>query len=118
MAFLNAVKAVQAIAPKGDSTSDADFRTGVNIVRRALEEPARIIALNAGVEPSVVVQTILSKPQGFGYNAATDEYVDMVKAGIVDPAKVTRSALQNAASIGGMLLTTEVVVTELSLIHI
>jgi chaperonin GroEL len=78
-----------------------------------LEEPARCIANNAGVEGSVVAQNIANRPKGEGYNAATGEYVDMVKAGIVDPAKVTRSALQNAASIAGMLLTTQAVVADI-----
>jgi len=81
---------------------------------RALEEPTRQIAANAGAEGSVVVHAILAKNDGkYGYDAATDSYVpDMFKAGIVDPAKVTRTALQNAASIGALLLTTEVVVAE------
>jgi chaperonin GroEL len=96
-----------------DERTTSDFRTGVGIVRRALEEPARVIAGNAGAEGSVVVEKIRTSPVGTGYNAVTGEYVDMVKAGIVDPAKVTRSALQNAASIASMLLTTEAVVTEI-----
>jgi chaperonin GroEL len=91
----------------------ADFQTGVNIVKRSLEEPARCIANNAGVEGSVVAQTIRTSADGIGYNAVTGEYVDMVAAGIVDPAKVTRSALQNAASIASMILTTECVVVDL-----
>ncbi len=91
-----------------------DERTGASILMRALEEPARQIAANAGAEGSVVVNTIKGKNDGkFGYNAATDEYVDdMFAAGIVDPAKVTRTALQNAASIGALLLTTEAVITD------
>ena len=91
----------------------ADFQTGVNIVKRALEEPARCIANNAGVEGSVVAQTIRVSAPGIGYNALTGEYVDMVAAGIVDPAKVTRYALQNAASIASMILTTEAVVADI-----
>jgi len=81
---------------------------------RALEEPARQIAANAGAEGSVVVNAILNRNDGkYGYDAATDSYVeDMFKAGIVDPAKVTRTALQNAASIGGLMLTTEVVIAD------
>jgi chaperonin GroEL len=90
-----------------------DEKTGVEIVRRALEEPMRIIAQNAGSEPSIVVAKVrLSKERGFGYNAATDTYEDLIKAGVIDPTKVTRTALQNAASIAGLLLTTECVVVE------
>jgi chaperonin GroEL len=95
---------------------EADELTGANIVRRALEEPLKQIAVNAGLEGGVVVERVRSlveKPGGKdGLNAATGEYVDMIKAGIVDPAKVTRSALQNAASIGALFLTTEAVVAE------
>ena len=105
------MKCVAAVEAVG-KTLDGDVRTGVNIVKRALEEPCRIIADNAGVEGSVVVQTIRNSAPGVGYNAATDVYEDMVKAGIVDPAKVTRSALQNAASIGAMVLTTACLVAE------
>ncbi len=90
-----------------------DEKTGVEIVRRALEEPIRAIAENAGVEGSIVVARVrASKERNFGYNAATDTYEDMVKAGVIDPTKVTRTALQNAASIAGLLLTTECVVVE------
>jgi chaperonin GroEL len=92
--------------------ADAEERVGINIVRRALEEPARIIALNAGVEGSLVVERLKSMPPGHGYNAETGEYGDLVKAGIVDPAKVTRSALENASSIASMLLTTEALIAE------
>jgi len=92
--------------------ADAEERVGINIVRRALEEPARIIALNAGVEGSLVVERLKSMPAGQGYNAETGEYGDLIKAGIVDPAKVTRSALENAASIASMLLTTEALIAE------
>jgi chaperonin GroEL len=94
-------------------TADSDEQVGVNIVRRALEEPTRIIASNAGVEGSIVVEKIRnSKEKAFGYNARTDEYEDMVQAGVIDPTKVTRTALQNAASVAGLLLTTECVVVE------
>ncbi len=89
---------------------EGDEKVGVNIIRRALEEPARQIANNAGVEGSVVIEHI--KTSGLGYNAATGEYGDLVAQGIVDPAKVTRSALQNAASIAGLILTTEALVAE------
>lgn len=90
-----------------------DIATGISIVRKALEEPLKQIALNAGVEGSVIVEKVSSLPKGQGYNALTGEFTDMVKAGIIDPAKVTRSALQNAASIAAMLLTTECLVTEI-----
>jgi chaperonin GroEL len=90
-----------------------DEKIGVDIVRRALEEPIRMIAQNAGAEGSIVVARVKeSKEKNFGYNAATDTYEDLVKAGVIDPTKVTRTALQNAASIAGLLLTTECVVVE------
>ncbi|HEV7365053.1 MAG TPA: chaperonin GroEL [Gemmatimonadales bacterium] len=90
-----------------------DEKIGVEIVRRALEEPIRMIAQNAGAEGSIVVAKVKeSKEKNFGYNAATDAYEDLVKAGVIDPTKVTRTALQNAASIAGLLLTTECVVVE------
>jgi len=89
-----------------------DEKVGVSIVRRALEEPLRQIAENAGMEGSVVVERIRHEKKGVGFNAATGEYVDMVKAGIVDPVKVTRCALENAASIGSLILTTESLVAE------
>src|SRR5688500_15392542 len=90
-----------------------DEKIGVAIVRRALEEPIRMIAQNAGAEGSIVVARVRqSKEKNFGYNAATDTYEDLVKAGVIDPTKVTRTALQNAASIAGLLLTTEAVVVE------
>ena len=89
-----------------------DAATGVGVVRRALSEPARWIALNAGQEGSVVVAKVATLPVGHGYNAATGEYGDLVAQGVLDPVKVTRSAVQNAASIAGMLLTTETLVVE------
>jgi chaperonin GroEL len=90
-----------------------DEKIGVDIVRRALEEPIRMIAQNAGAEGSIVVAKVKeAKEKNFGYNAATDTYEDLVKAGVIDPTKVTRTALQNAASIAGLLLTTECVVVE------
>jgi len=90
-----------------------DEKIGVEIVRRAIEEPVRMIAQNAGAEGSIVVAKIKeSKDKAFGYNAATDEYEDLIKSGVIDPTKVTRTALQNAASIAGLLLTTECVVVE------
>jgi len=93
--------------------SDEDERVGLDIVRRALEEPTRMIAQNAGAEGSIVVGKVKeSKDKNFGYNAQSDEYEDLVAAGVIDPTKVTRTALQNAASIAGLLLTTECVVVE------
>lgn len=89
-----------------------DEKTGVEIVKRAIEEPVRQIANNAGVEGAVVVDTIKRSAKGVGFNALTEEYVDMIGAGIVDPTKVTRSALQNAASIAAMILTTEAIVAD------
>jgi len=92
---------------------DSDEQIGANIVMRALEEPMRCIASNAGVEGSIVVEKVRSsKDKNFGYNAQTDEYEDLVAAGVIDPTKVTRTALQNAASVAGLLLTTECVVVE------
>ena len=85
----------------------------VNILKRALEEPIRTIAQNAGFEGAVIVDEVKKNSGNFGFNAANGEYGDMVVAGIIDPAKVTRSALQNAVSIAGMLLKTEAVVTDL-----
>ncbi len=85
---------------------------GVNLVRRSLEEPLRQIASNAGFEGAVVVEGVLAKKGNYGFNAATEEYGDMVAMGIIDPAKVVRSALSNAASIASLLLTTEALVTE------
>lgn len=89
-----------------------DVMTGINLVKRAVEEPVRQIAYNAGLEGAVVVERVKAAGKGVGFNALTEEYVDMVKAGIVDPAKVTRSALQNAASIAALVLTTETIVAD------
>ena len=89
-----------------------DEKIGVDIVRRALEEPLRMIAQNAGVEGSIVLAKVKESKGNVGYNAGTDTYEDLVKAGVIDPTKVTRTALQNAASISGLLLTTECVVVE------
>ena len=93
-------------------TLEEDEKLGAKIVLRALEEPVRQIATNAGLEGAVILQKIKSSEVGIGFNAAKEEYVDMKKEGIVDPTKVTRSALQNAASIASMILTTESVVTD------
>jgi chaperonin GroEL len=85
---------------------------GVNIVKKALEEPLRMIAANAGCEGSIVVEKVKEKKGPFVFNAATEEYEDLVKAGVIDPTKVTRSALQNASSVAGLMLTTQCMVAE------
>jgi chaperonin GroEL len=91
-----------------------DEAIGVNIVKRALEEPIRQIALNAGHEGAVIVRRVCdSKDENFGFNAATGEFGDMLKAGVIDPAKVTRLALQNAASIAALMLTTEALIADI-----
>ncbi|MBT2290957.1 chaperonin GroEL [Paenibacillus albidus] len=105
-ALVNVYNAVAAVEVTGDE------KTGVNIVLRALEEPVRTIAANAGQEGSVIVDRLKKEAIGIGYNAATDEWVNMFEAGIVDPAKVTRYALQNAASVAAMFLTTEAVIAD------
>jgi chaperonin GroEL len=103
----------QSVLGKIKGGSDDDERIGMDIIRRALEEPIRAIAYNAGAEGSIVVAKVReSKEKNFGYNALTDEFEDLVAAGVIDPTKVTRTALQNAASIAGLLLTTEAVVVE------
>jgi chaperonin GroEL len=89
---------------------DGDERTGAKIIHRALEEPIRQIAVNVGADSSIVVESVRSQSGSVGFNALTGEYEDLLNAGIIDPAMVTRSALQNAASIGGLLVTTDVVV--------
>ena len=108
------VALVRCIAALDKLKLHEDEATGVNIVKRALEEPMRQIALNAGQEGAVIVGRIReSKDDNFGFNADTEEYVDLVKAGVIDPAKVTRLALQNAASIAGLMLTTEALVADI-----
>ena len=107
VAFLRAIKAVDAIKAEGD------VMVGVRIVRRALEEPARQIIANAGEEGSVFVRQILAETGNTGFNAATGKMEDLVKAGVIDPAKVTKTALVNAASIAGLMLTTEALVSEI-----
>ena len=110
VALLNAIPSVKALL---DSTEDSDEKTGVKIVLKALEEPVRQIASNAGLEGSVIINHIVESGKiGYGYNFASDGYVDMFEAGVVDPTKVTRSALQNAASVAAMVLTTESLVTD------
>jgi chaperonin GroEL len=103
---------VQIAAKLGDLGKTGDEATGVGVVRKALEAPCRWIAQNAGAEGGVVVAAVADLPAGHGYDAATGEYSDLMAHGVIDPVKVTRSAVQNAASIAGMLLTTEVLVTE------
>ena len=103
---------VHVAATLDDLGKTGDVATGVTVVKRALSEPARWIALNAGQEGSVIVAKIAELPVGHGYNAATGEYGDLVAQGVIDPVKVTRSAVQNAASIAGMLLTTETLIVE------
>ena len=107
-AFINAIPAVKKVVDE----FSGDEKTGAQIVLRALEEPVRQIAHNAGIEGSLIVNKIKESQIGVGYNALTDEYMDMLKGGIVDPTKVTRSALQNAASVAAMVLTTESIVAD------
>jgi chaperonin GroEL len=109
VALIRAIPALEAL----DSEAEGDQRIGVRIVRRALESPLRYIAANAGAEGSIVVQNVRGMSINEGYDAASDTYGDMLEKGIIDPTKVTRSALQNAASIAGLLMTTEALVTEL-----
>ena len=107
-AYLNIIDEVEKVV----DSLDEDEKIGGKIVLKALEEPAKQIAINAGLEPAVIVEKIKQSEKGIGFNAANNTYVDMKKAGIVDPTKVSRSALQNAASIASMVLTTESIVTE------
>ncbi len=107
--YINAIPSVEKLLKE----TTGDEKTGVQIVLKALEEPVKQIAANAGLEGSVIVDKVKDQKAGIGYNALTDEYVDMIKAGIVDPVKVTRSALQNAASVASMVLTTESLVTDI-----
>jgi len=107
VALIRGQKALEGLKLKGDQA------IGAEIIRRAVEQPLRTLADNAGVEGSIVVQEVKSRKGAEGYNVATGDYTDLLKAGVVDPTKVTRSALQNASSIAGLLLTTEAVVTEI-----
>ena len=106
------VRVAGTLKEKGVAAANSDQETGVRIALRALEEPLRQIVANAGGEPSVVVQAVRDGTGAYGYNAQTDQYGDMLEMGIIDPAKVTRFALQNAASIAGLMLTTEAMVAE------
>jgi len=107
-AYVNAIPAVEKLL----SSAEGDEKTGIAIVARALAEPVRQIAINAGIDGSVVLENVKAGKVGYGFNALTETYGDMIAAGIVDPTKVTRSALENAASVAGVLLTTESLVTD------
>jgi chaperonin GroEL len=106
VAYIRTIPALEKLVLEGDQ------QVGVNIVKKALEEPLRMIAANAGVEGSIVVEKVKEKKGPFGFNAATEEYEDLVKAGVIDPTKVTRCALQNASSVAGLMLTTQCMVAE------
>jgi chaperonin GroEL len=108
VALVRAAKALEKLQGSND-----DQTVGVNILRRAIQEPLRMIVKNAGEEPSVVLNKVAEGKGNYGYNAGNNTYGDMVEMGIIDPAKVTRLALQNAASVAGLLLTTEAMVAEL-----
>ena len=108
-ALLNVIPKVE----KYVETLEAGESLGAKIVLKALEEPAKQIAINAGLEPAVIIEKVKQSPVGTGFDASTEKYVDMKKSGIVDPTKVTRSAIQNAASIASMVITTESLVTDL-----
>jgi len=108
VALLRALKVLDSLKPAND-----DQKIGLNIIRRALQAPARQIAENAGEDGAVIAGKIVdSKEYAYGYNAATGEYGDLVKQGVIDPAKVVRTALQDAASVAGLLITTEAMVAE------
>lgn len=107
VALLRCLSALEKVKVEGDQ------KIGVDIVRRALEEPIRQISENAGLEGSVVVERVKKESGSMGFDAASETYVDMVQAGIIDPTKVTRTALQNAASVASLMLTTEVMVAEI-----
>jgi chaperonin GroEL len=106
------LRAQSALDGLEESLPDADEQAGVKIVRRAIEEPLRWIAGNAGIEGSIVVQKVKAGRGAFGFNAATEVYEDLVEAGVIDPTKVVRAALQNAASVASLLLTTEALIAE------
>ncbi len=108
--YINALKSLEKL----EKETTGDEKVGVNIIRKALYAPMRMILSNAGLEPSVIIENVINKKTaGYGYDVTADDYADMFKSGIIDPAKVTRSALQNASSIASILLTTEVLVAEL-----
>jgi len=107
VAYLRAIDALKSL--KGEN---ADENTGIAIIKRALEEPIRQIVENAGIEGSIVVQRVLEGKEDYGFNARTDKYENLLETGVIDPTKVARIALENAASVAGMFLTTECVVAE------
>lgn len=108
--FLKAIPAVLQVA----QGLEGDEKQGAMIIARAIEAPARAIAINAGLEGSIVVEKVkINESKNFGFNADSEEYGDLIEAGVIDPAKVSRSALQNAASVSGLLLTTECLITEI-----
>ena len=107
IAFVRAISSLEGVKDK-----NADIQTGIRIVKRSLEEPLRQIATNAGLEGSVIVREAMDKSGNEGFDAASEKWVDMVKAGIIDPTKVVRIALQDAASVAGLLVTTEAMVAE------
>ena len=107
------VALLRCVAALDEMKLEGDQGVGVQIVKRALEEPIRQIVINAGVEGAVIVMEVKkNKKASYGFNAATEEYMDMIEAGIIDPTKVTRTALQNAASIAGLMITTECVIAD------
>ena len=106
VALIRAAAAIEKLKLEGDE------QIGVEIIRRACEEPLRMITTNAGKESSVVCNEVKNGKGAYGYNAYTDKYEDLVKAGVIDPTKVTRSALENAASIAGLILTTECIISD------
>jgi chaperonin GroEL len=106
------VALIRALASLDSLKFSDDRQYGVNILRRAIEEPLRQIAANSGVDGSIVVEKVRTGKGSFGFNAATEEYEDLVKAGVIDPTKVVRAALQNAASVASLMLTTEALVAE------
>ncbi|MFS8541130.1 MAG: chaperonin GroEL, partial [Tissierellales bacterium] len=106
------VDCIPAVSKLLDET-EGDERTGVSIILKALEEPVKQIALNAGLEGSIIVEKVKAAEPGVGFDAYNEKYVNMIEAGIIDPTKVTRSALQNAASVAAMVLTTEAAVADI-----
>ena len=106
--YVNVIPAVTALL----NSTEGDERVGVQLVAKALEAPIRQIAANAGIDGSVILEKVRSSQPGYGFDAYKEEYCDMIASGIVDPAKVTRSALENAASVSGMVLTTESLVAD------
>lgn len=113
VAYVRAARALEKFRDYKDGEGDADEQIGVNIVRRALEEPMRMIAQNAGKEGAIVVASVRAeKNENVGFNALKEDFEDLVEAGVIDPAKVMRAALQNAASIAGLLLTTEAMISD------